>query len=81
MVSKRADRPYRGGRSKDWIKVKNRKHPAMAAGDGQVAPTMFGCPIYGTTHELSIDERAEAETSATANLWLTFRSARRMRHD
>jgi hypothetical protein len=28
MVSKRADRPYRAGRSKDWIKVKNRKHPA-----------------------------------------------------
>jgi bifunctional non-homologous end joining protein LigD len=25
----RSDRPYRGGRSKDWIKVKNRKHPAM----------------------------------------------------
>jgi hypothetical protein len=22
-------RPYRGGRSPDWIKVKNRKHPAM----------------------------------------------------
>ena len=30
LVSKRRDRPYRGGRSKDWIKVKNRKHPAMA---------------------------------------------------
>jgi bifunctional non-homologous end joining protein LigD len=29
LVSKRSDRPYRGGRSKDWIKVKNRKHPAM----------------------------------------------------
>ena len=29
MVSKRRDRPYRGGRSPDWIKVKNRKHPAM----------------------------------------------------
>ena len=29
MVSKRADRPYRAGRSPDWIKVKNRKHPAM----------------------------------------------------
>ena len=29
MVSKRADRPYRAGRSKDWVKVKNRKHPAM----------------------------------------------------
>jgi ATP-dependent DNA ligase len=29
LVSKRRDRPYRGGRSKDWIKVKNRSHPAM----------------------------------------------------
>jgi ATP-dependent DNA ligase len=29
LVSKRRDRPYRGGRSKDWIKVKNRNHPAM----------------------------------------------------
>jgi len=28
MVSKRADRPYRAGRSKDWVKIKNRKHPA-----------------------------------------------------
>ena len=28
LVSKRADSPYRAGRSKDWIKVKNRKHPA-----------------------------------------------------
>src|SRR5215467_3035758 len=27
MVSKRADRAYRAGRSKDWIKVKNRNHP------------------------------------------------------
>jgi ATP-dependent DNA ligase len=26
MVSKRADRPYRADRSKDWVKVKNRKH-------------------------------------------------------
>ena len=30
MVSKRADRPYRAGRSKDWVKVKNREHPAMS---------------------------------------------------
>jgi bifunctional non-homologous end joining protein LigD len=29
LVSKRVDRPYRGGRSPDWIKIKNRKHPAM----------------------------------------------------
>jgi bifunctional non-homologous end joining protein LigD len=26
---KRADRPYRAGRSKDWVKVKNRNDPAM----------------------------------------------------
>jgi ATP-dependent DNA ligase len=29
LVSKRADRPYRGGRSKDWIKVKNQQHQAF----------------------------------------------------
>jgi bifunctional non-homologous end joining protein LigD len=30
MVSKHKDRPYRAGRSPHWIKVKNRKHPAMS---------------------------------------------------
>jgi hypothetical protein len=29
LVSKHRDRPYRGGRQKHWIKVKNRQHPAM----------------------------------------------------
>jgi ATP-dependent DNA ligase len=29
LVSKRRDRPYRAGRSLDWIKVKNRSHPAL----------------------------------------------------
>jgi ATP-dependent DNA ligase len=29
LVSKRRDRPYQGGRSKHWIKVKNRSHPAI----------------------------------------------------
>jgi bifunctional non-homologous end joining protein LigD len=29
MVSKRRDRPYRAGRSPHWIKMKNRKHPAV----------------------------------------------------
>jgi bifunctional non-homologous end joining protein LigD len=37
LVSKRADRPYRGGRSPDWVKVKNRKHPAMVARAGRSA--------------------------------------------
>jgi hypothetical protein len=30
LISKHRDRPYRAGRSKHWIKVKNRKHPAMS---------------------------------------------------
>jgi ATP-dependent DNA ligase len=29
LVSKRRDRSYRAGRSPDWVKVKNRTHPAM----------------------------------------------------
>jgi bifunctional non-homologous end joining protein LigD len=28
IVSKRGDRPYRSGRSPDWIKVKNQAAPA-----------------------------------------------------
>jgi bifunctional non-homologous end joining protein LigD len=30
LVSKHRDRPYQSGRSKHWVKVKNRRHPAMA---------------------------------------------------
>jgi bifunctional non-homologous end joining protein LigD len=30
LVSKRRDRPYRGGTSKHWVKIKNRQHPAMS---------------------------------------------------
>jgi bifunctional non-homologous end joining protein LigD len=29
LVSKRRDRAYHGGQCPHWIKVKNRKHPAM----------------------------------------------------
>jgi len=29
LVSKHRERPYQAGRSKHWLKVKNRKHPAM----------------------------------------------------
>ncbi len=29
LVSKRRDRPYQAGRSRDWVKVKNRTHPVM----------------------------------------------------
>jgi ATP-dependent DNA ligase len=29
LVSKHRDRPYQAGRSRHWIKVKNRTHPAM----------------------------------------------------
>jgi ATP-dependent DNA ligase len=37
LVSKRADRPYRGGQSKDWIKVKNRDHHAFERVKGSFA--------------------------------------------
>jgi ATP-dependent DNA ligase len=30
LVSKHRERPYQGGRSKHWIKIKNRTHPAMS---------------------------------------------------
>jgi hypothetical protein len=30
IVSKRDDRPYRAGKSQDWVKIKNRAHPAMS---------------------------------------------------
>jgi bifunctional non-homologous end joining protein LigD len=33
LVSKRRDRPYQAGRSKHWVKVKNRQHPAMKRGE------------------------------------------------
>jgi ATP-dependent DNA ligase len=29
LVLKHCDRPYQGGRSKHWVKVKNRKHHAF----------------------------------------------------
>ena len=29
LVSKRSDRPYRGGRSQHWVKLKNRQHHAF----------------------------------------------------
>jgi bifunctional non-homologous end joining protein LigD len=29
LVSKCSDRPYRAGRSLDWVKVKNRRHAAV----------------------------------------------------
>jgi len=30
LVSKRRYRPYQAGRPKHWVKIKNRKHPAMS---------------------------------------------------
>jgi ATP-dependent DNA ligase len=30
LVSKRRDRPYQAGRTKHWVKIKNRQHPSMS---------------------------------------------------
>ena len=59
IVSKRSDRPYPAGRSKDWIKVKNRSHSAMkrelrsrCASRTVIGPAPFvalqGTPFYLT---------------------------------
>jgi hypothetical protein len=42
LVSKRSDRPFRGGRSKDWVKVKSRSHP----GDGPRVLTAPKLPAF-----------------------------------
>lgn len=42
MVSKRADRPYRGGRCRHWIKVKNRSHPAYRRAQAGFDGTLDG---------------------------------------
>lgn len=34
LVSKHRERPYQAGRSKHWVKVKNRKHPQPPRHDG-----------------------------------------------
>ena len=36
LVSKRRDRPHRGGRSKDWVKVKEPQAPGDGAREGRV---------------------------------------------
>src|ERR1700686_4900483 len=36
LVSKRRDRPYQAGRSKHWVKIKNRKPSGNGSGDGCV---------------------------------------------
>jgi len=43
LVSKRRDRPYRSGRSPDWIKVKNRTHPGNEPGEGRFQVRLTFC--------------------------------------
>src|SRR5579871_3863625 len=43
LVSKRSDRPYRGGRSKDWIKIKNQRHHAF----DRVKQSFSWCATFG----------------------------------
>jgi len=42
LESKRADRPCRGGRSKDWAKVQGPKASGLPAGGGSV----LDCGVY-----------------------------------
>ena len=36
LVSKRADRPYRAGRSKDWVKFEESRAPRHGAGERSI---------------------------------------------
>ena len=58
QVSKRVDRPYRGGRSPDWVKVKNRKHPAMERVKGRVRMTTVDDRM--PTKDLEVEVREPA---------------------
>jgi hypothetical protein len=46
LVSKRRDRPYQAGRSRHWIKVKNRQHFGDVA--GRLSPLPSNCPVLVT---------------------------------
>jgi bifunctional non-homologous end joining protein LigD len=46
LVSKRRDRPYQPGRSKHWVKIKNRKHPAMRTVDRVLAHFRTNWPTH-----------------------------------
>jgi hypothetical protein len=41
IVSKRRDAPYRGGRCKTWLKIKNPEKPRHAAGGGWNVLALF----------------------------------------
>ena len=71
----RSDRTYLGGRSKDWIKDKNRKHPAIATCDrdrvkGEIACSHLACRearkslayVRAKNHSLSNVSVRSAET-------------------
>lgn len=63
LVSKRRDRPYQGGRSKHWIKVKNRKHPGDGAGAGDVS---IRCRSRGLRSHGHLADRAITRQAAPA---------------
>jgi ATP-dependent DNA ligase len=79
MVSKRADRPYRAGRCTHWIKVKNRKHPAIHRGrmlshDGRrrrrPMPIPARCAFNGCKNESvrSVDHRLSSVLCGVTHL-------------
>jgi hypothetical protein len=49
IVSKRLSAPYRSGRSRDWLKVKNPDSPAMIRARDAVMPRTAGCSNTGSS--------------------------------
>lgn len=75
-MSKRRDRPYRAGRSPDWVKVKNRSHPSLARVEDAFSeaasnrPTLEGqCPFSSYVfYDLAIGAEPCALLSAPTRL-------------
>ena len=75
IVSKRSDRPYRAGRSKDWVKVKNRTHRQWISFERRVAqPEARRSPLNDLlrlpepirrTNELGVSPERSTPTIAT----------------
>jgi hypothetical protein len=80
MVSKRSGRPYRAGRSKDWIKAKNRNHPATSrVMDDYTALARFADhrrrPHVGrNVHTQAIDVLSRHTASSNSSIRPGFRS-------
>ncbi|MGY3407304.1 hypothetical protein ACVWZV_003417 [Bradyrhizobium sp. GM5.1] len=81
LVSKHRDRPYRGGRQKHWIKVKNRRQGRSRS--SVAAMPLEGSPSFATGSRSGRKGAMKAQVkliTSGANTVYRNKSARRSRH-